>query len=74
LRVHVGDSELVPELLEYFEGQADCIAVQVGETEIDVSLLGSYRTDTHDAAVDRLVTDFEARLFELGVRNGNGSR
>jgi hypothetical protein len=61
LRVYVGDSELVTVLLEYFERQADCVAVQVDETEIEVSLLGSYRAEAHDAAVERLVTDFDAR-------------
>jgi hypothetical protein len=58
LRVHVGDSELVLPLLEYFEQQADCIAVQISETEIEVSLLGSFRTEAHDAAVEELVTAF----------------
>ena len=60
MRVYVGDSELVSPLLEYFERQADCIAVRVAETEIEVSLLGSYSATAHDAAVERLVTDFEA--------------
>jgi hypothetical protein len=67
LRVYVGDSELVSELLEYFEQQADCIAVQVAETEIEVSLLGSYSGTAHDAAVERLVTDFD------GCGNGRPS-
>jgi hypothetical protein len=58
LRVHVGDPNLVDELLEYFETQADCVAIQVGEAEIDVSLLGSYRTDVHAKTVDRIVSDF----------------
>jgi hypothetical protein len=58
LRVHVGDPGLVEELLEYFEEQADCVAIQVGEAEIDVSLLGSYRNDVHAEAVDRIVRDF----------------
>jgi hypothetical protein len=79
LRIYVGDSELVKLLLEYFEQQADCVAVQVGETEIDVALLGSYRSEAHDAAVERLVTEFQAReraeRHRLGirVRNGNGT-
>jgi ribosomal protein S12 methylthiotransferase accessory factor YcaO len=73
LRVYVGDSELVSALLEYFERQADCVAVQVAETEIEVSLLGSYSGTSHDAAVERLVTDFDARrngLPSLRLRNG----
>jgi hypothetical protein len=66
LRVHVGDSEDVSLLLEYFEEQADCIAVQVGETEIEVSLIGSYRNEAHDAAVEQLVRAFRRRHAESG--------
>jgi hypothetical protein len=58
LRVHVGDPKLVGELLDYFEEQADCVAIQVGEAEIEVTLLGSYRSDAHAHAVDRIVRDF----------------
>ena len=78
MRVHVGDSELVLLLLDYFEEQADCIAVQVGETEIEVSLLGSYRTEAHDAAVERLVAEFrrrgQAERRRPGLRATNGDR
>jgi hypothetical protein len=61
VRVHVGDPELVVPLLAYFEEQADCVAVQVGEAEIEVSLLGSYRSEMHDATVERLLRDFRLR-------------
>jgi hypothetical protein len=75
LRVYVGDSELVTVLLEYFERQADCIAVQVDETEIEVSLLGSYRGEAHDAAVERLVADFGSNGRPgPEVRKGDGVR
>jgi hypothetical protein len=58
LRVHVGDPRLVGELLEYFEEQADCVAIQVGAAEIEVALLGSYRGDAHAETVNRIVSDF----------------
>jgi hypothetical protein len=58
LRVHVGDPRLVAELLAYFEEQADCVAIQVGPAEIEVALLGSYRSDAHAETVDRIVNDF----------------
>ena len=58
MRIHVGNAELVPELIGYFEQQSDCVVVQVGETEIEVSLLGSYRHDKHEAAVERLLAKF----------------
>jgi len=75
LRVHVGDSELVKVLLEYFEQQADCVAIRISDSEIEVSLIGSFRTETHDAAVRDLVTGFrrshpEAHALHLA---GNGS-
>ena len=76
MRVHVGDSELVLLLLDYFEEQADCIAVQVGETEIEVSLLGSYGSAAHDAAVQQLVAEFRRRGLSdgrpPGLRSTNG--
>jgi hypothetical protein len=58
VRVHVGRSDLVPELIQYFQRQSDCVVLQVGETEIEVSLLGSYRVDRHDDAVQRLLAAF----------------
>ena len=63
--MHVGDRELVGTLLEYFEEQPDCVAVQVGEAEIEVSLLGSYRSDAHDAMVGHLLRQFRT------VRDGD---
>ena len=67
LRVHVGDSELVAVLLDYFEHESDCVAIQVGETDIEVSLLGSYGSIAHNETVDRLVAEFRRR-------NGGGGR
>jgi hypothetical protein len=61
LRVHVGDSELVAVLLDYFEHETDCVAIQVGEAEIEVSLLGSYGSVAHNETVDRLVAEFRRR-------------
>jgi hypothetical protein len=64
LRVHVGDSELAQLLLEYFEEQPDCVAVRINDSEIEVSLLQSLRSDAHDAAVHDLVTGFRLRYPE----------
>jgi hypothetical protein len=77
VRIHLGKPELVPELVRYFDEQTDCIALQVGETEVEVSLLGSYREDRHDAAVDRLMAAFWAQSNggqrrEPFSANGNG--
>ena len=56
--MNVGDPRLVRELLDYFEEQSDCVAFQVGTAEIEVALLGSYRSDMHAATVERIVRDF----------------
>jgi hypothetical protein len=58
VRVHVGKADLVPDLIRYFEQQSDCIVLQVGATELEVSLLGSYRYDRHDLAVERLLAEY----------------
>jgi hypothetical protein len=58
VRIYVGRAELVPDLIRFFEHQSDCVVLQVGESELEVSLLGSYRHDLHDAAVERLLAKF----------------
>jgi hypothetical protein len=78
LRVHVGDSELVTLLLEYFEEQADCVAIRINNCEIEVSLIGSLRSEIHDATVHDLVTGFrllhpEARELHAAP-NGKSAR
>ena len=68
MRVHLGNAELVHELVRYFEGQPDCVVRRVGETEVEVSLLGSYRRAWHDVAVQQRLSAF------LGEGNGNSHR
>ena len=58
MRIHVGNADLVPDLIRYFEQQSDCVVLQIGAAEIEVSLLGSYRVDRHDLAVERLLAAF----------------
>ena len=58
MRIHVGNADLVPQLIAYFERQADCVVHRVGATKIEVALLGSYRHDQHDTAIERLLADF----------------
>ncbi len=67
MRVYVGDPELVAALLDYFERESDCVAIQVGETAVEVSLLGSYGSAAHNETVARLLTEFRRR-------NGVGGR
>jgi hypothetical protein len=65
LRVHVGDSKLVTLLLDYFDEQADCVAVRISDSEIEVSLVQSLRSDAHEAAVHELVSGFRLRHPEV---------
>lgn len=65
LRVNVGDPALVELLLDYFEAESDCIAVQVGECEIEVALLGSYGNERHNDAVEQLVAQFRRQQRQL---------
>jgi hypothetical protein len=74
VRIHVGNADLVPDLIRYFEAQSDCVVLQVGETEIEVALLGSYRLDRHDQAVERMLADFWLQTggpFEPHTANGH---
>ena len=68
MRVHLGNAELVHELVHYFEGQPDCVVRRVGETEVEVSLLGSYGRNWHDVEVEQRLTAF------LGEGNGSSYR
>jgi hypothetical protein len=78
VRIHVGNPEVMAELMRYFDEQADCVVLQVGANELEVSLLGSYRGDRHDAAVERKLAVFwsesNGRREPVGARrvNGNG--
>ena len=75
MRIHVGNADLVSDLIRYFEQQSDCVVIQVGETEIEISLLGSYRHDRHDLAVERLLAAFwlqSGGRLEPRTANGHG--
>jgi len=75
VRIHVGRPELVPELVRYFESQCDCVVQQVGDLEVEVALLGSYRHDRHDAAVERLMAAYwtQANAGPAQARSANGN-
>jgi hypothetical protein len=75
VRIHVGNADLVPQLIAYFERQADCVVHRVGATQIEVALLGSYRHDQHDTAVERLLAGFwldGSDLLGPFTANGHG--
>ncbi|HKD33382.1 MAG TPA: hypothetical protein VKB73_07920 [Gaiellaceae bacterium] len=72
MRIHVGKADLVPKLIAYFAEQSDCVVQRVSATEIEVALLGSYRHDRHDRAVERLLADFWLQGSEPLEPHANG--
>ena len=68
MRVNVGDPALVELLLDYFDAETDCVAVQVGATEIEVALLGSYSNDRHNDVVEDLVAEFRRKQLRQQQR------
>jgi hypothetical protein len=56
----VASAEQVSELIRYFEEHVDCVVLQVGGNVLEISLLGSYRHDRHDAMVEDLLARFRA--------------
>ena len=60
LRIRLTDPAHVPSLVEFLRGTVNCVAEQVGEGEIEVSLLGSYDWETHDVAVALVIRAWEA--------------
>ena len=40
---------------------AKCVAIRINDSEIEVSLIGSFRADKHNPAVEDLVTGFRHR-------------
>jgi hypothetical protein len=70
VRIHAGSADVVAELIQYFERQSDCVVRKVSTTELDVSLLGSYRSDRHDAAVERLLAQYWLGAGAANPNNG----
>ena len=73
LRIQLSDPALVPSLLEFLSGSVSCVVKQVGEREIDVSLLGSYDSEVHRLTVDLLVRAWEAADPSRGDRGARTS-
>jgi hypothetical protein len=73
LRIRVTDPALVPSLLDFLSGQVNCVAEQVSEREVEVSLLGSYDSEMHDLAVTLLVRAWEAADPRRSDRGANTS-
>jgi hypothetical protein len=60
MRLRVDDPALVPELLNFLSSRMDVVAEQVGENEVEASLLGSYAADAMRMELYLLVRAWEA--------------
>jgi len=61
MRLRVTDPALVPELIEFLQARVDVVAAQVGDDEVEVSLLGSYNNDAM-----RMELYLRVRAWEAG--------
>jgi hypothetical protein len=61
MRLRVTDPALVPELVEFLQARLDVVAAQVGDDEVEVSLLGSYSNDAM-----RMELYLRVRAWEAG--------
>lgn len=70
MRIRLNDPELVPDLLGFLSGSANCVVERVGDREVEVSLLGSYQLEMHNLTVDLLVRAWEASHPEATIERG----
>jgi hypothetical protein len=45
MRIRLNDPSLLPELVEFLEERTDAVITEVGDGEVEVTLLGSYALD-----------------------------
>ena len=60
MRVRITEPGAVPEVLAFLASRIDCIATQVSEDEIEVSLLGSYDETARRLEVTRRLSEWKA--------------
>jgi len=45
MRIRLNDPSLLPELVEFLRTRTDAVVTEVGDDEVEVTLLGSYAID-----------------------------
>jgi len=68
MRLRVHDPDILPDLLAFLEGRVDVVVSQVGDDELEVSLLASMHVDAH-----RLELELRVRAWEEAHRVAAGS-
>ena len=64
MRLRVSNPALLPDLLEFLRSGVDVVAEEVGDDEVDVSLVGSYNSDAL-----RMELELRVRAWEAGRRS-----
>jgi hypothetical protein len=67
MRLRVSNPALIPDLLEFLRSRVDVVAEEVGDDEVDVSLVGSYNADALNIELYLRVRAWEAGRRSTGV-------
>jgi hypothetical protein len=52
MRVRISEPELLGELVDFLHGRVEVVVEQLGEDEIDAGLVGSYRLEAQELAME----------------------
>ena len=67
MRLRLSDSSGVPDLIAFLNSRIDCVVVQAGANEIDVSLLGSYAHGARERELATRVRAWQAERDDVDV-------
>jgi hypothetical protein len=68
MRITISDPELVPDLLAFLDQQLEIVAARLGETEVEVSLIGSHRIDAMRMELDLQLALWRAKHPGVAAR------
>ena len=67
MRLRLSDPALLPDLLDFLQSSPDAVVDVVGEDEVEVSVVGSYRLDTMRMELFLRVRAWEAAQTARGA-------
>jgi len=67
MRLRLSDPALLPDLLDFLQSSPDAVVEVVGEDEVEVSVVGSYRLDTMRMELFLRVRAWEAAQTARGA-------
>lgn len=68
MRIRISSADLLDELLEFLRAEPGAVVEQVSETEVEVSLLGSYQEDALRMELYLRLRAWEVAHHTSGVR------